>query len=129
MKTLIASANLPRLVMATILAPLAFGCAPLRIAGDNGNVPHAMVKFGDLDLSGADGAATLYRRIYAAAYDVCASFDTDMRDLPDLTRQLTCVHDAVRNTVAKVNRPALSAIYNARNQDPLPITVAAFQSR
>ncbi len=129
MKTLNASTNLPRLVMATILAPLAFGCASVCIAADNGDVPHAVVKFGELNLSSPEGAAALYRRIYAAAYDVCAPFDTDMRDLPDSTGHDKCVHIAVRNAVAKVNQPTLSAIYNARNRDALPITVAAAQNR
>ena len=121
MKTLIASTNLPRLVTATIFGPLAFGCAAVCIAGDNGDVPHAVVKFGDLNLSSPDAAAALYGRIYAAAYDVCGSFDTDMRDLPNPRGLNTCVHKAVRNAVARVNEPALSAIYNARNRDPLPI--------
>ena len=128
-KTLIASTNLPRLVIATLLGPLSFGCAAVCIAGDNADVPHAVVNFRDLSLSSPDSAAALYGRIKVAAYDVCASFDTDMRDLPDLTGRDMCVHSAVRNAVAKVNQPALSAIYNARNSDPLPITVATAQTR
>ena len=129
MKTLIASINLPRLVIATTLGSLAFGGAAVGIAGDNGDVPHAAVKFGDLNLSAPDDAAALYGRIKVAAYDVCGSFDTDNHDQPDLLGLNTCVHNAVRNAVAKVNQPALSAIYNARNRDPLPITVAAAQNR
>ncbi len=129
MTTLIASTNLPRLIIATILGPLACGYAAVCIAGENGDVPQAVVKFGDLNFSSPDDAVALYRRIYAAAYDVCGSFDTDMRDLPDPRALDTCVHNAVRNAVAKVNKPALSAIYNARNRDPLPITVAAAQNR
>lgn len=128
-KTLIASSRLPRLVTAAIFGSLAFGCTALCIAGDSGDVPHAVVRFGDLDLSSRDGAAALYRRIYATAYDVCRSFDIDMNDRPDLTVRDTCVHGAVRNAVAKINQPALSAIYNARNRDPLPITVATAQNR
>ena len=129
MKTLIASNKLPRLVMAAIFGPLAFGCAAVCIAGDNGDVPQAVVKFHDLNLSRPDDATALYRRIKAAAYDVCGSFDTDRRDLTDLAALNTCVHSAVRDAVAKVNQPALSAIYNARNRDPLPITVATAQNR
>ena len=129
MKTLIASTKLPRLVIATILGPLAFGCAAVCIAGENGDVPHAVVKFHDLNLSSPDGATALYRRIKAAASEVCGSFDTDKRDLTNLAALNTCVHNAVRDAVAKVNQPALSAIYNARNRDPLPITVAIAQNR
>jgi UrcA family protein len=129
MKTLIASNKLPRVVTATILGALAFGCGTVCFAGDNGDVPHAVVRFGDLNLSSPDGAATLYSRIHDAAYDVCRSFDTDDRDLPDLMGLTTCVHNAVRNAVAKIGQPTLLAIYNARNRDPLPITVAATQNR
>lgn len=129
MKTLIASTHLPRLVIATILGPLALGCAAVCSAGDIGDVPHAAVKFGDLDLSSPVGAAALYGRIKAAAYDVCASFDTDSRDQIDLLGLDRCVHEAVRDAVVKVNQPALSAIYNARNRDSLPMTVVAAQNR
>ena len=129
MQTLIASTKLPRLVIAAILGPLAFGCAAVCIAGENGDVPQAVVKFHDLNVSGPDGAAALYRRIKVTAYDVCGSFDTDRRDLTNLAALNTCVHSAVRNAVAKVNQPTLSAIYNARNRDPLPITVATAQNR
>jgi UrcA family protein len=129
MKRLIASNKLPRVVTAAILGALAFGCGAVCFAGDNADVPHAVVKIGDLNLSSPDGAATLYSRIHAAAYEVCISFDTDKRDLPDPIGLDACVHNAVRNAVAKVGQPALSAIYNARNRDPLPIRVAATQSR
>lgn len=129
MKTPIVSTNVRRLVIATILGSLAFGCAAVCIADNNDEVPHAAVKFADLNLSSPAGAAALYRRIYAAAHDVCGSFDADIRDLRGLSRHAACVHKAVRNAVAKVNQPALSAIYNARNRDPLLITVAAALNR
>lgn len=129
MKTLTASTHLPRLLIATILGPLALGCAAVSIAGDYGDVPHTAVRFGDLDLSKPDAAAALYGRIKVAAYVVCASFDKDSRDQLDLIGLDRCVHSAVRSAVAKVNRPALSAIYNARNHDPLPMTIVAAQIR
>ena len=129
MKTLITSTRVPHLVIATILGPLAFGCATVCLAGDTGDVPQAVVKFTDLNLSTPDAAAALYGRIRLAAYDVCASFDTDMRDLPDPAGLNTCVHNAVRDAVAKVNQSALSAIYNARNRDPLPTALATAQNR
>jgi UrcA family protein len=131
MNTLTASTHLPRLLKAaTILGLLAFGCAAQSVADDNSRAPrHALVKFGDLNLWNPDGAAALYRRIYAAAYEVCGSFHTRIADLPDPSEHDACMHDAVRNAVAAVNQPALSAIYNARNTDPLPIPVVAAQNR
>jgi UrcA family protein len=99
------------------------------VASNNGDVPHATVKFDDLNLSSPDGAAALYGRIKVAAHDVCRSFDTDNRQQFYLMGVNKCIHSAVRNAVAKVNEPALSAIYNARNRDPLPTTVVTAQNR
>jgi UrcA family protein len=129
MKTPNASTNLPRLVGAAILGLLAFGSAAVCVAGENGDVPHAVVKFGDLNLSTADGAAALYHRINAAASNLCGSFRTKIADLPDPQRQYACVRDAVRNAVIAIDQPALSAIYNARNRIHQPPTVASAQNR
>jgi UrcA family protein len=125
MKALIATTKRARLLAATILGSLAMAGPPAVLAADNGGIPQSAVKFADLSPSAHDGAAALYNRIHAAAYDVCRSFDMDRYGQSDLTRVTACVHDAVRNAVAKVNQPALYAVYNARNRDPLPITVAA----
>ncbi len=126
MTTLSASTKPPRLIITAIFAALALSCTAVSVAGD---VPQTVVKFGDLNLSSPNGATALYGRIKVAAYEVCGSFDTDVYGRLDLTGVNTCVHHAVRNAVAKVNQPALSAIYNAKNRDPLPITVAAAQNR
>lgn len=129
MKTLIATTGLQLMVAATILGVLAFGCGAVCVAGDRSDVPHTVVKFGDVNLSSPGGAATLYSRIVAAGYEVCRSFDTDGRYLLDLIGLDVCVHSAVRNAAAKINHPALSAVYNARNHDPLPITLATARNR
>ena len=125
MKTLIATTKRPRLLAATVLASLAVAGPAALLAADNGGIPQSAVRFGDLNLSSHEAASALYNRIHAAAYDVCRSFDLDRYGQSDLTRVSACVHDAVRNAVAKVNQPALYAIYNVRNRDALPITVAA----
>jgi UrcA family protein len=125
MKTLIASTGRPRLAIAAILGCVALGCTAACIAGNDGAVPHAVVKFGDLDLTHPQGAAALYRRIVIAAYEVCKSFDIDIHNLEYPAAQIACVHKAVARAVVKVGHPALFEIYNARNHDPLPIIVAA----
>jgi UrcA family protein len=124
MNTLTRRVDLPGLVTAAILGLLIFGCTAPCIADDSGDIPHAVVRFGDLDLASAQGAATLYRRIVWAAYEVCNSFDIDIHDLEFPAEQVRCVHKAVAHAVIKVGRPELFAIYKARNRDPLPITVA-----
>jgi len=129
MRSLIAFANLQRMVAPTILGALALGCGAFCVAGDDGHVPHAVVKTADLNLSSPEAVGRLYRRIYAAAYEVCQSFDTDSSDRLDLTGLTTCVDGAVRNAVAKFGHPALLAIYNARKRDHLPVTIAAAQNR
>jgi len=125
MKTLIASATLPRLVTATIFGALALGCGALSIAADRSDVPQVVVKFGDLNLSNRQGAATLYDRIVTAAYEVCQSFDTDIRYLPSFGKLDACVHRAIAGAVTTVGEPELFAVYNARNRLPLANTVAA----
>ena len=72
MKTL---TNLPRLITTAIFGALALSCDAASIAADNSDVPQTVVKFGDLNLSNPQGAATLYSRIVAAAHEVCRSFD------------------------------------------------------
>jgi UrcA family protein len=125
MKTLIASAKLPRLVTAAIFGAVAFGCGAVSIAADRSDVPQAVVKFGDLNLSNPQGAATLYNRIVFAAYEVCKSFDTDIRNNASQAQLDACVHRAIADAVTKVGHPELIAVYNTRNRQPLPISVAA----
>lgn len=125
MKTLITSAKHSRPVTAAILGALAFSCSAVSIAADRSDAPQAVVKFGDLNLSNPQGAATLYNRIVSAAYEVCKSFDTDIRNLSSHAQLDSCVHRAIADAVTKVGQPELIAVYNTRHRQPLPITVAA----
>ena len=69
------------------------------------------VKFADLNISNPSDAHVLYRRIRAAAQVVCSHYflltDTD---------KARCVRDATADAVARINQPALSAVYNASNK-------------
>jgi UrcA family protein len=69
------------------------------------------VKFADLDLSRAAGAHALYRRIRAAAQVACSHYffatDTDREH---------CVREATADAVTRINRPALSAVYDSNNR-------------
>jgi len=80
------------------------------------------VKFADLNISNPSGAHVLYMRILAAAQVVCSyySFATD-------AEKASCVRDATADAVIKINQPALSAVYNAKNKPPVPSLVS--QSR
>ena len=124
MSTSIASTGLRGLIATAIFGALAFGCGAVSIAADRSDVPQAVVKFGDLNPSNPQGAATLYDRIIFAAHELCRSFDADIRTIAP--GQLNaCVHRAIADAVTKVGQPELIAVYNTRHRQTLPITVAA----
>ena len=96
------------------------------------NVPSdvlsVVVHFADLDLSRSEGATVLYRRLKGAAQAVCAPLDGG-----DLARHWSfkvCVQNAISTAVAKVDRPALTAYYEAKtNGRNATIQTAQNQSR
>ena len=107
MKTLTTSSNLPRWITTAIFAALTLTCGAVSIAADNSDVPQALVKFADLNLSNLQGAITLYSRIAAAANRVCKPFDIDSRDLGSRARLDSCVHKAIANAVTKVDHAGI----------------------
>lgn len=129
MKTPITLTNVPRLMTAAIFGALALGYGALSIAADNSDVPQTVVKFGDLNISNPQGAATLYSRISVAAHQVCESFDGDSRNLGSRALLGACIHKAIAGAVSKVGRPELFAVYRAKNHLARPIFVAAVQTR
>jgi UrcA family protein len=97
--------------------------SPITHADD---VPKAVVKYGDLDLSHAPGIKTLYRRISVAAYSVCANIrPMDLAlEISLKPRYEACLRNAVADAVAKVNRPALTEFAMAKG-GVRPIKLAA----
>jgi UrcA family protein len=81
------------------------------------------VKFADLNISNPSGAHVLYMRILAAAQVVCSYhwFATD-------ADKASCVRGAMADAVTKINQPALSAVYSAKNKTPVPSSFVS-QSR
>jgi UrcA family protein len=126
MKTLNTSTN-RRLAAAMICGMLGLSCSAVSSAADDTEVAHAIVRFGDLNLSTSQGAVTLYGRITAAARKVCRSFDVD-RNLASVARLKTCVDKSIAEAVVKVGQRELFAIYGAKIHQP-PIVVAAVQYR
>jgi UrcA family protein len=77
--------------------------------------PSVVVRFGDLDLSRSEGAKQLYQRLNSAAETVCAPLDGG-----ELVRHMKfreCVRTAINTAVAKVDRPALTAYYEAGHRN------------
>ena len=73
------------------------------------------VKYSDLNIASPSGALVLYERIRAAAQSACNYFwfktDAD---------EARCVHNTIANAVAKVNQPALSAVFDAKYKTAAP---------
>ena len=67
------------------------------------------VKYADLNITSQSGARVLYERIRAAAQAGCAYYLFETEE-----DEARCVHDAIANAVARVNQPALSAVFDAK---------------
>lgn len=115
MNTITPSSSLRGLIATAIFGALASSFSPVCAADAGGKPVSLTVKFADLNISQPAGAAVLYRRIKAAAENACSFyiFESD-------ADQERCIHGAIANGVTKVNRPALFAVYNAKNKTPLP---------
>ena len=113
MKTSTTSTGLHGLIANAIFGFLGLGLCV--VAAADPSAESRTVKFADLDIYSPAGAHVLYRRIRAAAQVVCSYyfFATD-------TDKARCVRDATADAVAKINQPALSAVYNANNKALVP---------
>jgi UrcA family protein len=74
--------------------------------------PPQVLKVTDLDLSRPADVVILYKRIYAAAVDVCKPWNGDSTGAKAVWD--SCRDATVSGTVAKVNLPALTAYYMFR---------------
>jgi UrcA family protein len=109
-------------IAATVLtAALGGGLTQVASAAEDGFVLQQVVKYGDLNLSNPQGAATLYARIRAAAANVCRPFAGDN----SLRSNSECMHKAITDAVIKVDQPELFAIYNAKNGTSKPVVLAS----
>ncbi|MGH9522390.1 MAG: UrcA family protein [Terriglobales bacterium] len=127
MNRITSSTRLHSLLATAIFSTLASSFAVLSMAADSDQVPQLTVKYGDLNVSRSQGASVLYGRIRAAALGVCSNWDQS-DPFSNMGRR-DCVKQAIANAVSKVNQPALFAVYNAKNEQPLPMLVATKQPR
>jgi UrcA family protein len=112
-----------RLIGGAIITALISSLSAIASADQNTGLPQKTVKYSDLTVSSAQGAATLYNRIRIASEEVCSPLDHG--DLSSTKHVKSCVHKAIADAVSQVNQPALSAVYNARNGESLPMIAAA----
>jgi len=127
MNTVNTPSRLAGLIASGVFGALALSSGAVCSAADGFGSPQVLVKYGDLNVSSQQGAVALYTRIRAAAERVCGPFDH--RDLAAKTVVNACIHKAISDAVAKVDQPALSAVYRAKNRTPQPIILAVGQTR
>ena len=83
---------------------------PLSTSTTNSSVTHP-VGYGDLDISTAKGAKTLYLRIRHAAETLCENAATWGKKEGE-----ACVNKSVNDAVARVNAPLLTQYTQLRNK-------------
>lgn len=130
MNTMTTSAHFthPRALIATaIIGLLSSGFAAVCAAADSTGTPQAIVRYADLDVSTSQGAVALYNRIRFASEGVCATWDGG--GLDSKVHVKTCVQRAIEGAVAKVNRPALFAVYAAKHQIQQPAKILTADRR
>lgn len=71
--------------------------------------PAVNVRFGDLNLATTAGVQTLYRRIAAAAKEVCPQ--ADFAELGRYAISRACQARAIERAVREVHDPRLAAVY------------------
>ena len=121
------STPLRTLVAGAILSVLALSFATASHADDDTTPPQVTVKFGDLDVSTPQGAAALYRRINSAAIDVCSRMYVIEQAYK--WHKDACLQKVIGDTVIKVNRPALSAVFASKFGVSPPMVLAAAETR
>jgi UrcA family protein len=129
MNTIASSSRLFSLCAATLVCAVASGLPQLCAAADSNDIPTVVVKYADLNLSSPEGVTALYRRLHAAARDVCKSYDIHSGGDRFPGTSDPCYRKALQDAVSKVGHPALSAMYNAKYPQPGPITVASARTR
>jgi UrcA family protein len=96
---------------------MAFVCATVLMnsaaaGGPIGETLKQQVSYADLNLDRPEGVAALYKRVRAAAVDVCAP--TESREISLSSTFLPCISAATSRAVAGINNSALTAYSNAR---------------
>jgi len=98
--------------------------AALSTAARAEEAPQVHVSYADLNLNSEAGATVLFRRIHAAADQVCEV--PNMPDLGSLSRAKACTDHAIAVAVDAVKAPALTKLYDAKYRIA-PRTVVALR--
>lgn len=123
----ITSSPLRTLIAGAVLSALALGFATASRAEEGAAAPKVIVKFADLDVSTSQGAMALYRRIHGAAANVCWRM-YESNEVYKLNKD-ACLQKVIADAVAKVNEPAVSAVFASKYGVSAPVVLAAAGTR
>ena len=101
------------------------------MADDATTPPQVAVRFAHLDLSQSAGVVRVYGRLKEAAEAVCVEYTDGGSGGPLPLQRIykACWQAALAAAVAKVNEPALSAVFASRQGMSAPVLVAAAKAR
>jgi UrcA family protein len=108
------------------VASFALSIGTIARADSTNELRSQTVKYADLNTTSVQGAAVLYHRLMNAAKSVCRDLEPG-RSLGLMGPYDSCVHKALSNAVADIDRPAVSAYAAARGVVPAesnPIKIA-----
>jgi UrcA family protein len=120
------AAHLSRLSAAVLFSAFALNFSALCWAGDSPSTELESLKYSDLNLSKPADAAELYVRIKIASREVCRRFERRDLQSQDLFHQ--CVQQAIGIAVAKIDQPALYAVYNKKDPSSKQVRLAGGQT-
>lgn len=113
------------LITVVAAATIAAGFLPAARADfSSGEMRAVTVRFADLDMNGAQGAAVLFRRLDNAARNVCRNQGLD-RSLEQKHAFEACVRRAVGQALAEIDAPALNALAATRGFAVAPVSIAS----
>jgi len=103
--------NTSRNTLRVVVAAAAV-CAALAGGVRADEAPQVHVSYADLNLNTSQGATALYQRIHGAAVQVCAL--PLAQDLGQATKIKVCMARAIAESVAAVNNPNLTRVYEQK---------------
>jgi UrcA family protein len=101
------------LLLGGLAGIMAAGAAGAATPGND--VPAVVVKYSDQSLATQDGVNQLYRRLMAAARQVCP--DAPIRDLGAMKQVEQCRNEAVARAIRQIDNPQLAALYASHSKN------------
>ncbi len=110
--------TLNRKHLLTLIAVFTVGMAvlgaPARAESVDRNIASMAVNYADLNLASEEGVDALYRRLRAAATEVCRGLEG--REIAKLVKHRACYQQALSGAVAKLDLAPLTALHLRRSE-------------